>query len=548
MSTYEGPDSSPGSDYLDIAIAYSWVALIAIVVSYNAALRVHVHRRTAACRNDAQSRFRTVNYFHGALKKHLLHAPLFRKRHYPGWRLSAASNVGTLPDRIQAVFLVAYLGVNIALTSYKVDYGAPILEILNVFAHRAGTIAMWNMLPLFLLAGRNNPLLTLTAISFDGFNLIHRWLGRIVAAEATFHGACWIATEVMREDWGGLAASIKSNPVVLSGTIAGGVFIVVLLHSPSVVRHCFYETFLHSHILLAMAVIVTLWFHFGRFPIMQYLLYAVIAVWVFDRTLRLVRIVYRNVGNGGTRAECELLHGDVVRITAKLARPWRFQPGQHAYIFMPSISWCTNHPFSVALSEEEQDISFLVRRRNGFTDSLWKEANQAYAGEFSGRAFLEGPYGSQTLRSYSTVLLFAAGVGISHQIGHVGDLVAGYSDGTVGVRKVVLVWINRSLEHWEWISPWMDCILALPKAKDILKVMLFVTREQDVREIQSPIVQTFHGRPNVAALLVQEIESAVGPIAVSVCGTGALADDVREASRKWMDRVNIDFHEEGFSL
>ena len=41
--------------------------------------------------------------------------------------------------------------------------------------------------PLFLLAGRNNPLIPLLNISFDTYNLIHRWFGRIVILEALAH-------------------------------------------------------------------------------------------------------------------------------------------------------------------------------------------------------------------------------------------------------------------------------------------------------------------------------------------------------------------------
>jgi hypothetical protein len=253
----------------------------------------------------------------------------------------------------------------------------------------------------------------------------------------------------------------------------------------------------------------------------------------------------------------------------KLARPWRFQPGQHAYIYMPSVGFHTNHPFTVAWSEEEQDmsmeklplanqdilemrktsISFIVRRRTGFTDSLWKKAQNSPSGKFTTAAFLEGPYGSQNLHSYGTVLLFAAGVGITHQVPHVRDLVAGYSNRTVAARKIVLVWIIQSPEHLEWIRPWMTSILAQPKRRDVLKILLFVTRPRSTKEIQSPsaTVQMFPGKPNVRALLDQEVGAAVGAIGVSVCGVGALADEVRKGCRTWMDRVNIDFFEESFT-
>jgi len=49
------------------------------------------------------------------------------------------------------------------------------------------------------------------------------------------------------------------------------------------------------------------------------------------------------------------------------------------------------------------------------------------------------------------------------------------------------------------------------------------------------------------ALVDAEAESAVGAMVVSVCGVGALADDVRRATRRWQTRGNVDLAEESFS-
>ena len=54
--------------------------------------------------------------------------------------------------------------------------------------NRAGTMAVVNMIPLVIISGRNNPLIWLLNISFDNFNLMHRWFGRIVVVLATSHG------------------------------------------------------------------------------------------------------------------------------------------------------------------------------------------------------------------------------------------------------------------------------------------------------------------------------------------------------------------------
>lgn len=153
------------------------------------------------------------------------------------------------------------------------------------------------------------------------------------------------------------------------------------------------------------------------------------------------------------------------------------------------------------------------------------------------------------MHSYGTVMLFAGGVGITHQVPLVRDLVAGYANGTVAARKIVLVWIIQSPEHLEWIRPWMTSILAMDKRRDVLRIMLFVSRPRSTKEIHSPsaTVQMFPGRPNIETLIDLEIEGQVGAMGVSVCGSGALSDDVRQAVRNRQHASNLDLIEEAFS-
>jgi hypothetical protein len=57
----------------------------------------------------------------------------------------------------------------------------------------------------------------------------------------------------------------------------------------------------------------------------------------------------------------------------------------------------------------------------------------------------------------------------------------------------------------------------------------------------------FPGRPNIDTLLGIEMENQVGTLGVSVCGPGALSDEVRRAVRNKQYNGNIEFVEEAFS-
>ena len=74
-----------------------------------------------------------------------------------------------------------------------------------------------------------------------------------------------------------------------------------------------------------------------------------------------------------------------------------------------------------------------------------------------------------------------------------GDLVAGHLAGNVATRKVVLAWSVRTTETLEWVRPWMDEILAMPNRKEILEVLLFITKPRTAREVisRSEMIQMF---------------------------------------------------------
>ncbi|CUS12793.1 unnamed protein product [Tuber aestivum] len=529
-----------------------------------------------------------------SIKKHVIYSPLFRVRHNREFRLSAAVNVGTLPTRFQTFFLVGYLAGNIVFCTFMIDYAADKMSMLGEVRRRAGWMAAANMVPLFLLAGRNNPLIQLMGIPFDTYNLIHRWLGRIVVLEAVVHVSSWIASRVMKcmpllafmnsgsgtdgetiAGWGSVVQAFNTYPFIRFGLIlkAAVCFAFLILHSPSALRHAFYETFLALHIMVAALAVASLYRHLADkgFPSLKYVKIAII-IWAIDRGLRLLRVLYRNVGRKMTRATCEALPGDAVRVTLHIARPWTFKPGQHLYLYMPSLALWTSHPFTVSWSEDQQHVKFddeklslhrqdithvgqttlslIIRRRTGFTDTLYKKAYGTPERTFTTRALVEGPYGKiDTLGSYGTVVLIAGGVGITHPVSYVRELVDGYAKGTVATRRITLVWAIQNPEHLEWVRPWMTDILAMEKRREILRILLFVTRPTSTREIHSPsaTVQMFPGRPNIDTLLDMEIDQKMGKMAVTVCGGGSLSDDVRRAVRNKIHKANIDFIEEAFS-
>ncbi|RBR03521.1 hypothetical protein FVER53590_07148 [Fusarium verticillioides] len=542
-------------------------AVSAAVIVWKVCERIIGLTRHVSClNNDKQRYFAIPNQKFAALKRHLLYAPVFSKRHNREIQLSKAINVGTLPTRFQLLFLVSYFVSNVVWCVIDIDYSADMVTACGVIRNRTGVLSTVNMVPLFLLAGRNNPLIPLLNISFDTYNLIHRWFGRIVILEALAHTLAHYGKN-------GWVFTPPAGNFILPGFVATCSFVFLGIQASSPLRHAFYEIFKALHILAATAAVVGLYYHLSASPgLFKWLcyVYAVIALWSFDRTYRVWRVIRSHVGGSRSRTIVEALPGNAVRLTMTLARPWNAAPGQHAYLYMPAISYWQSHPFSVAwydgvedvksdrlattnqdlLAMQQQRVSFIIRGRTGMTDSLYKKAVAAPGGRFETSCFAEGPYGGHhSFDSYGTVVLFAGGVGITHPVPYIKHLVEGYSEGTVATRRILLVWTIQTPEHLEWIRPWMTEILGMDKRRDVLRIMLFVSQPRSTKEIHSPssTVQMFPGRPNINTLLGMEQEHQVGAMAVTVCGPGALSDEVRLAVRNRQDRSHIDFIEEAFT-
>jgi Ferric reductase like transmembrane component len=175
----------------------SLAAFACIFIAYRMTIVTIQNFRTVACLfNDTQRYFAIPSPRWAKVKSMILYAPLFRTRHNREFKLSAAVNMGTLPSRFQSLFIAAIVATNVVLCVYGIRWSSPRGLVLSVLRNRTGTISVANLIPMVLMAGRNNPLIPLLNVSFDSFNMMHRWLGRLAILEAIAHTLCWMISKV----------------------------------------------------------------------------------------------------------------------------------------------------------------------------------------------------------------------------------------------------------------------------------------------------------------------------------------------------------------
>ncbi|KAH6689502.1 ferric reductase like transmembrane component [Plectosphaerella plurivora] len=522
------------------------------------------------------------------LKKNIIYSPFWKKRHNREFKLSAAGHMGTLPSRLHSIILFIWLTSNLIYMVFLNWSNANVYSFMAELRGRSGTLSVVNMVPLIIFAGRNNPLIGWLHISFDTYNLLHRWMGRLSVIEAVIHTFAWFYVQLADGGWKAVNARIYHKAFEASGMLGTLAMVILMILSLSPVRHAFYESFLNVHIVLALITFVCTYIHCvssahpGGLPQLPWMM-GIFVLWFLERLARVCRTAFNNWSDKGfTEAVCEPMPGDCTRVTMHLPRYLDVKPGTHCYLRFASISPWECHPFSVAwvdhvpvhdklgLTNPDFDpekapiasgavdkknsttsVSFVIGAHTGFTRKLYNTAKAAGLPAVSLRAALEGPYaGHHALDSYGHCVLFAGATGITHQLSYLRPLIEGYNAGTVATRRVTLVWIVRDYEALEWVRPWMDTVLRMPGRRDILRIQLFVTRPKNPREIisASSTVQMFPGRPTVATLLRKEVEDQKGAMCVTVCGPGALADDVRQAVRQVQDENTVvDFVEESFT-
>ncbi|KAK6366949.1 hypothetical protein LTS17_010500 [Exophiala oligosperma] len=575
--------------HLNKALAwnYLWALLgvAGLLFAYATFHRIDTHVRHLASmdRPGSLRYFSQSSSIFSAIKSNLIYAPPLYHRRAREVKISRHVNLGTLPTRFQALFIFLVVATNVFACVWEIPWSEPELQVLPILRNRTGCLSVVNLIPIIVLSTVKNPLISLLNIPYDTFNLMHRWLGRVSIFQGIAHTVCYLIAKVEKKGWAGVKESLQSS-FIYSGLIAVLAFTVILIQSPKVFRALSYEFFLHFHIVLVIAMCIFLWIHLNGLPQRPQLL-GFIILWTAFRAWRSMTMLYRSIGSRACKANVETLPGDAVKVTITTPRPWQHRPGQSLFLTIPSVGLWTAHPFSVAWwggGEDQQSlsrsnstrtfdddkapivphkdvemniqrsrtISLIVKKHGGFTRKLWDRAWGGRGLPLSLNAYIEGPYGDErSLASYGTVMLFAGGVGITHQLPYVRELVEGYAQGTVAARRITLVWVIPTVEVLDWIRPWMHEVLRMPGRREVLRVLLYVTRHGLTQPITSPseTVRMLRGRPDVQSLMAEEVSQKTGCVGVSVCAGGGLADEVRRASRAMLDQgANLDYIEEGF--
>ncbi|KAF2816982.1 uncharacterized protein BDZ99DRAFT_470052 [Mytilinidion resinicola] len=392
----------------------------------------------------------------------------------------------TVPTRLEAIIVFSYWAISIIFSgiNYRTFIGnlywnniSP--QVWRYVADRTGILSYANLSLIWMFSGRNNIFIWATGWNFSTFNIFHRHVARIATLQAIVHSIAW--TVIYVDD--GYYKEEFAEVWFLMGVVATVLMSCLLLFSSVWLRKKFYEVFLLIHIAFSIVVLVALFYHTTIFD-GEYnpYLWPPVAIWAFDRFLRVVRLVACNISLrfGGKK----LQHTKTIATYSKETNAIRLEivpgsaflkpnPGAHYFVYQP-LSWkgYENHPFTMGAwtSASENDASapthstssnkieseivvstsavssgsasassnqdhpttltpgdisliFWIRPFNGWTRRMRNECLKATDGVVTrSNILIEGPYGERApMHNYETVLLIAGGTGIAAAVPYIQD-------------------------------------------------------------------------------------------------------------------------------
>jgi hypothetical protein len=155
-----------------------------------------------ALRYPCQSPLSQPSYIKAKLNQHLIYAPLFQRRHNREFRICQGRiHMGTMPTRLETLLIFGYIALNVVFCVVTIEWSHGLAASLHTLTKTTGTLTVVNLVPLVITAGRNNPFISLLRIPFDTFNLMHRWLGRMIVVQAVAHSLAVIVNMGHRSEY-----------------------------------------------------------------------------------------------------------------------------------------------------------------------------------------------------------------------------------------------------------------------------------------------------------------------------------------------------------
>lgn len=342
-------------------------------------------------------------------------------------------------------FVMALMWINVIF-----DSPSPLYRIkLEVVAFRAGWVSTVQLPLLFATALKVNPISTVTGVSYELMNWMHRWVARIMLITIFLHGFFftyeWALSHIVLKQ-------LKLMPMALWGFGAAGTISTMVVGGWRYVRLRHYEIWVVSHVLGAYGTLASIYAHtrcttnFVAASMALLLFDAFGRAYLWSKNNLWPYLAMRGrIGPGGL-AYLHQLDRNYLRVELHMpSLQWR--PGQHIMLTVPSISRLQSHPFTISSPcEGEAPAVLIIKRCTGFTDRLWQLASSISTGPV--HVLVSGPFGRPQYLAYESdaVVLVATGNRASYTYALLLDLLS--NPGRTNMVHFIHIVRNQQAVSW----------------------------------------------------------------------------------------------------
>lgn len=531
--------------------------------------------------------------FSRKVRKHIMLPGTFSQKHRVAHSICGLNF--NIPSRAQTLTILGYQILHIILLCIDYNVYRPSylymtkeIHISNYIGVRSANLAVSQLPLVFLFGARNNFLIPITGWKYDVFNMFHRWVTRGVLIDILIHA---IAFSILATGYHDYLASWKETYWRWGAVsaCAGG---LIFAQSLSPLRHACYQAFLYIHIPLVIAFIVGAWWHCDDVGKSAYI-YASVAIWIYDRVARWVRILW----TGGVMSGNAKLHaGGVMEVTIDYSQRWKWRAGTFGYLHISRWNkiW-QSRPFTILAAtapDEYGKLKIFAKARGMMTKSNWNYFKRHPHLSTNINIMLEGPYGvDYPLHNYDSVVLIAGGIGITATYGYALEI-RNRLDRKI---RVTFIWVIADSTPLEWFSDQLNYInqddrfdvqifvsnnnsgLTIPEKESVDDFVLNDYQQKNIQQQRQQQMQkssnkqigmsisdvasteslnypsqlnVINSRPNLRWLVFQQIMKTSGTLAFMTCGPDAMSDDIRVSIAENIESANarVDYFEEAFSF
>lgn len=421
-----------------------------------------------------------------------------------------------------------------------------------VQGYRAAVSATY-ILPLFFaFAGRNNILQFITGWPQEPFLFFHRWIGRVEVLMVLVHALSFTAHRVSLRYYG----EMWSLPFWRWGVVGMAFGAFIFVQSMKYIRKLHYELFLVCHIIAAVLFVVAAWRHIDLLMSFVFLntLYATVAVWGFDRLVRICRVLYC-----GPKKCCITLEGNMLVMTMNKPKLWsaKISPGAYVFVhFLMPLQFWQSHPLTLTTScTDPTKIKLYFRVYKGLSKTLANKIEKSGETSLEMPVLLDGPYGATyNFSEYDECLFIAGGSGITVPLAYIQNALARAPSRKL--PKIRLCWAMSDLDA---LATFREDLLFL-KNEAHVHVEIYASPRNSEKEVLSELgddtdmskggsYEVHPLRLDASQVVEESVADISGNMSVMCCGPVGLHVATRNAicDNMTKTRYYIQYFEEAYS-